>query len=599
VSWEIIFVLLLLLAAVFSFIREKFPVDITALVAFGVLIGVAMLSGSERLPTLDQFMQVFANPAPLTIAAMFIISAALEKCGAIDRLASITGRAADLPYPAFVAVLVLGVALISAFVNNTPVVVVFMPVIMSLARRMNTPASRLLIPLSYASIFGGVCTLMGTSTNILMSGIMQQSGLEPLGMFELAAVGVPLLFVGMAYLVVLGPKILPARETLTSILSEEERREYITEAYLQHGSELAGKSYNEGFSRRAKGVRLVEIVRDGVAVEGDIANEPLQEGDRLMLACRASALASARSSMEGIDFGGEMGLDFEQIAAHEGAIVEAVIGPRSTIVGHTVSQVNFRQRFRMILLAVHRNGRNVRTQLDTLRLQFGDTLLMMGTDRAIEQLRRSDDMILLDRPPLPTADRQGKMPIVLATILGLITVVSFNLMPIVAAAILAVAILFVTRCIESTEAYEAIEWRILVLIYGMLGIGAALEASGLAQLIGDSLGGLTTNPLLLLFLLYLITTILTEILSNNATVVIMAPIALSIAAATGLDPRPLLIAICVASSASFSTPIGYQTNTYVYSVGGYRFSDFLKAGIPLNLAYMAATLLIVPLFWSF
>ena len=397
-TWEIAFIVGLLACAVASFIWEKVSVDVTATVAFALLVGVSLLTKSERLPDMDALMTVFANPAPLTIAAMFIISAALERCGVIDYMATFFGKMTKLPYALFICVLVIGVGFISAFVNNTPVVVVFMPVIISLARKMNTPASKLLIPLSYASIFGGVCTLMGTSTNILMSGIMQQEGLKPLSMFELSSVGVPLLFVGMAYLVIFGKKVLPTRETLTSILSEEERREYITEAFIQPGSNLAGQPYNETIQKKAKGVRLVEVIRNGVALEGEVEKEPLHEGDRLMLACRASALATARN-MEGIDFGGEMGLDLAQIAAHEGAIVEGVLGPRSSIEGMTIDEINFRQRFRVIVLAVHRNGRNLRSQLNTVRLQFGDTLLLMGTDPAINHLRQSEDIVLLDKPP--------------------------------------------------------------------------------------------------------------------------------------------------------------------------------------------------------
>ncbi len=603
-SWEIVFVLILLIFALVSFALEKIPVDVTALVVFAALLLIGSLSGSEALPTTTQLASVFANEAPLAIAAMFIISLALERCGAIDALAGSLEKLTKLPYWAFLGVLALGVGSISAFINNTPVVVVFMPVVISLARKMNVPASRLLIPLSYFSIFGGICTLTGTSTNLLMSGILQSDGLKPLGMFELASIGLPLFALGTLYLMVLGPKILPVRETLTAILTDEERKEYITEAFVRANSPLIGQSFVESALKKTRGIRLLEVIRDGVALKGDVPRQALAEGDRLVLSCSPSAIASARET-EGIDFVGDRGLNLETISAHEGAIVEGVIGPMSTIVGKTIREINFRQRYRMIILAVHRRGRNVREQLETLPLDFGDTLLMMGTDQAIENLRRSEDIILLDRPALPAQDMRSHMPLVIGVLVMLIAAITANLMPVAAAAIVAVAVLFLSRTIKPKEAYASIEWRILFLIYGMLGLGMALQTSGAAGMISEFIVHLgdflpeSTRAIALLALIFLVTSVLTEILSNNATVVLMAPIALGIAHSLGVDPRPFAIAACVASSASFATPIGYQTNTYVYGVGGYRFSDFFKVGAPLNLLYMIAGIIIIPRVWPF
>lgn len=603
-SWEIIFVLVLLLFSLVSFALEKLPVDVTALVVFASLLLVGSITGSDRLPNTTELASVFANEAPLAIAAMFIISLALERCGAIDALAGSLERLTKLPYWAFLGVLALGVGGISAFINNTPVVVVFMPVVISLSRKMDIPASRLLIPLSYFSIFGGICTLTGTSTNLLMSGILQKANFAPLGMFELAAIGLPLFFIGTFYLMFFGSKVLPIRETLTAILSDEERKEYITEAFIRGDSPLIGQSFAESALKRTRGIRLLEVIRDGVALKGNVPNQALAEGDRLVLSCSPSAIASARQT-EGIDFVGDRGLNLETISAHEGAIVEGVIGPMSSITGKSIREINFRQRYRMIILAVHRRGRNVREQLETLPLDFGDTLLMMGTEKAIENLRNSDDIILLDRPALPARDLRSHLPIVIGVMVALIAAITANVMPVAAAAIVAVAVLFLTRTIKPKDAYASIEWRILFLIYGMLGLGMALEDSGTADLVsgfmvqlGDFLPE-ASRALALLAVVFIVTSILTEILSNNATVVLMAPIAIGIATSLGVDPRPFAIAACVASSASFATPIGYQTNTYVYGVGGYRFSDFFKVGLPLNLLYFAGSMLIIPMVWPF
>nr|WP_234043759.1 SLC13 family permease [Cerasicoccus arenae] len=583
---------------------EKLPVDVTAIVVFSVLMLVSMLTKSEHLPDLNTLVGVFANPAPLTIAAMFIISMALEKVGAIDLLADALSRLTKLPMWLFMLVMILSVAFISAFMNNTPVVVVFLPVMIGLARKMKTPASKLLIPLSYASIFGGVCTLMGTSTNILMSGILTQHGMKPLGMFELTSVGLPLLFVATAFLVVFGNRLLPVRETLTAILSEEERREFITEAFVRPKSELIGQNFNGSALKRARGLKLLEIIRDGVALGGNIRDALLEEGDRLVLSCRPSSLATAQATGE-VDFVHEQGLDLEQIAAHQGAIVEGVIGPMSSITGRTIREINFRQRYRMIIIAVHRHGRNVRERLETLPLDFGDTLLMMGTDQAIENLRSSDDIILLDRPPVSAKNLSKWLPLVITLVIAMVAAVSFISLPIVAGSIAVMAVILVIGIVKPKEAYAAVEWRILMLIYGMLALGAALETSGATQYGTDQIVGLAGSvpehirPFVMLAVLYLITSIFTEFLSNNATVVLMAPVALSIAAALGVDARPFAVAVCVAASASFATPIGYQTNTYVYSVGGYRFSDFARVGIPLNLLYFVISVLVIPLFWKF
>jgi di/tricarboxylate transporter len=296
----------------------------------------------------------------------------------------------------------------------------------------------------------------------------------------------------------------------------------------------------------------------------------------------------------------------ETISAHEGAIVEGVIGPRSSIVGKTIHELNFRQRFRMIILAIHRRGINMRERIDTLPLEDGDTILMMGTDSAREQIRRGDDILLLDRPHTSSKDLRQKAPIVLLTMIGVVATVSFNLMPITAAAIIGVAIILMTGVIRPKEAYDSIDWSILVLIYGMLGIGSAMQSTGVDHRIAEILANLQAlelpgiwNMILILACLYLATSLLTEILSNNAAVVLMAPIGIQLGLTLGVDPRPFIIAACIASSASFSTPIGYQTNTYVYSVGGYRFTDFIKIGLPLNLLYFVGTVTLVPFLWDF
>lgn len=604
-TWEIIFVFALLVFAIASFIWERIPADLTAITVFGILIFVSMLSKSAELPSSEALLGIFGNPAPITIAAMFIVSGALQRTGAIDLITSYLQRLVSFPYRAFVFILVIGVAAASAFINNTPVVIVLMPVVLSLSREMGIAASKLLIPLSYASIFGGTCTLIGTSTNLLASGILLNSGHAPIGMFELASVGIPIVIFGALYLVVFGRKLLPHRETLTSILSEEERKEFITEAFVKLGSDLEGQTVLESGILKGRDIRLLEIIRHGVAISSNSKKIPLEAGDRLVLACRPSGVAEAHS-IKGIALPGEISAGLETIATDEGTIVEGIVGPYATIVGKTLGEINFRQRFRMVVVAIHRKGHNQRDRLDKIRLQLGDTLLMMGSSSAISALSNSEEIILLDRPTLPTRSIRAKMPIAISTCVGIVIFATFNLVPIVASVALGVAILMLTGCMKPKEAYASVEWSILMIIFGMLALGQAMDSTGASILIAETMAGLVQSfapehlqNVIMLAFIYIITSVFTEFLSNNAAVALMVPIALGISATLGIDPRPFVIGSCIASSASFATPIGYQTNTYVYGVGGYKFSDFTRIGLPLNLICFVITILLVPVFWKF
>lgn len=588
----------LLVLALVSFALEKIPADLTALALLATLLVTGLL-------TPDDALSVFSNPAPLTVGAMFIISAALDKCGAIDAIARSLERTAQFPYAVFLLVMMVAVAIASAFVNNTPVVVVFMPVIVSLARKMNVPASKLLIPLSYAAILGGVCTLIGTSTNILVSSIGQHAGESPFGMFEISAVGVPVFLGGLIYVLLVGRRLLPVRETLTSILSEDERREFITEAFVPHNSPQIGKTLKSAGLIGRSGIRVIEVIRNGVVVRMALDTLVLEEGDRLVMACRPSGIAHTKQ-LEGINFVAEAGLGLEQIAAHEGLLVEGVIGPDSSLLGKTILEANFRQRYRVIILAVHRRGRNLREKLGSLRLEFGDTLLLLGTEGATNNLRTGTDILLIDRPPVPTKSRRHFMPFVVGTIAAVVVIAATGIARIEIAAFVGCVVLFLIGAIRPKEGYAAVHWNILFLIFGMLGVGLAMESTGAAAWLSQVVLGLVDNavapeyrPFLMLACVYLVTTILTEILSNNAAAAVMATLAIELAATMDLSARPFLMAVAVAASASFATPIGYQTNTYVYGVGGYRFSDFLKVGVPLNLIAMVIALLVIPLVWSF
>jgi di/tricarboxylate transporter len=597
-TWEIAFVLLLILGALLAFLHPRIPPDVTALALFVILL----VSGV--VPQQSVF-GVLANPAPLTVGAMFILSAALVKCGAIERLASLLNGLAGLHYSTVISLIVLGVGGLSAFINNTPVVVVLVPVLISLARKMKLPASKFLIPLSYAAVLGGCCTLIGTSTNLVVTGILQSRGLPPLRMFELAWIGLPMLAAGVVYIALLGRHLLPTRQPARITLAEEDRREYITEVFVQPGAAIIGRTTAAAGLTLARGIRVLEIVRDDRSLPLEHPAPPLAAGDRLVLACRPQGVTHARS-IAGLDLAVELKLGLGQISAHEGVLVEGIVAPNSNLIGRTLKELDFWRRFHLVVLAVNRHGRELRNGDNDGRLRNGDILLLMGTEQAVENLRASEDLLLVDRPPLPAGRPASHLRIVLASIIGVIASSSFGWLSIEVAALLACTVVFLTGCLRPRDGYEAIEWNLLFLIYGMLAVGVAMEHTGTSAYVVDRLLWLVNHfvppehkAIVLLAAFYLLATVLTEILSNNAVAALMTPLALSLAAQLGVDPRPFVIAVCIAASAAFATPIGYQTNTYVYGVGGYRFGDFLKFGLPLNALCFLIAIYVLPAVWPF
>jgi di/tricarboxylate transporter len=605
-TWEILFIFILLAYSVFNFVSGKINADLTALSVFGTLLLVSMLFPNSSLPSLEATLGIFSHPAPLTIAGMFIVSAALEKTGLIDSVTAYFGKLTKLSYKKFLFVMIIGVAGASAFINNTPIVIVLLPVVLTLAKSMNIASSKLLIPLSYASILGGTCTLIGTSTNLLASGILTESGYKAIGMFELSAIGIPLLLAGTAFLVFFGNRLLPHRETLTAILSEEERKEFMAEVFVRPDSEFCGQKVSECGMTNHRQIRLIEIIRNGVALKGNPKDQVLQAGDRLLLACRptTSILNNEKPTLELPE---ALNQNLEIIASTEGLVIEGIVSPHSQIIGKTIDEVNFRQQFRVVLLAVHRNGVNLRDSLNELRLKEGDTLLLMGSMSAVENLNNSDQIIVLDQQKSRSKMNPVKQLIALTTVVGIVLLAAFDIVPIVASVIFGVSLLLLTRCLKPIDAYKSVEWSILVIIFGMLALGQAMTTTDASGLIANFIANLGSiqfipshyQPYILLATIYLITWLFTEFLSNNAAVALMIPIAISLAINIGLDPRPFVIACCIAASASFSTPIGYQTNTYVWGAGGYKYLDFTKIGLPLNLICFLISIALIPSIWNF
>ena len=604
-TWEIATVLALVAFALVQFMRERWPTDLTGLSVFAVLLLLSQLPFENTFPDANKLLGVFANSAPITVAAMFVLSNALERTGALTRALTVMENMSGLGPRGMLLVMMLATAVVSAFINNTPVVVVGLPIAIHLANRAGVSASIFLIPLSYAAIFGGTCTLVGTSTNILASGLVADAGFEPFGMFETGYVGLPLLLIGTAFVVLVGPKLLPHRKTLAQDISEGGFSEYVVEATVAPASVAVGKTLTEAGLGKRTGVRVLEVLRDKQPLFEALDTLRLRAGDRLVIAAAPEAVADVltrqdiRLDLEDTDSGRKM-------ISHEGHLGEAIVGPLSELAGRSLRELNFRQRFGLIVLAIHRRGTNLSRGFENIPLQPGDTLLLLGEEASIRQLKATNELLLLDRPRAETSAQRARTPLVFGTMAVVILAASLELVPIAVAAIVGCVFLMITGTMTPRQAYASVDWSLLFLIYSTLGLGVALESTGTAQFIAGNLATWATDfvpvvwkPLLLLAVIFILTSTITEVLSNNATVVLMMPIALGLAAELGLDPRPFAIAVTIAASASFATPIGYQTNTYVYSAGGYRFADFMRIGLPLNILYFIGAMVIIPRIWSF
>ena len=594
-TYEQIATFAVLLGALVLFVTEKLSVDVTALlipVAFGVL---KVLEPREALAG-------FGNPAVITVAAMFVLSKALVESGAVSALGALLQRVSGKTERRAILAVAVVTAACSPFMNNTPLVVVFLPMVLAVAAETGVASSKLLIPLSYGTILGGCCTLIGTSTTVLVSGDLHRRQMEPISFFEPAPVGVVLAAVGIAYMALLGPRLLPVRRGVATSSSGKRVTEYVTEVSVVAGSPLIGKSLQEAFSGPHPDLAVVEIVRGQEILWPGTKDLRFTEGDIVLVRGKAHAVAQMGAS-DGAELLPE--LAGRGVRGRDVTLAELVIAMGSPLIGRTVREATVRALQGATVMAVERHGSHLRTGIAELVLRDGDTLLVQTEAAKLALLRGSDDFILLEGLHEELTLRR-RAPFVLAVTLAVVALASFEVIDISFIAVAAAVVLVATGCLSLRQAHRALDLSTLVLMGCTISIGVALEKSGAARLVAEQmmlavrfLGDDASLPYLALAACYLLCNVLTAFASNSTAALLVLPIALGMAGELHVSSRPFVMAVVYAASLDFSTPTGYQTNLLVYGPGGYRFSDYVKFGGPLNLILWAACVFLIPVWFPF
>ncbi len=591
---DVVILILILVATIALFVSDKYSVDFVAMMVLGVVVVTGLV-------TVEEGVSGFSNPATITVGAMFVLSAGLTRTGAVQSLARLLGRWSRYPF-VLLLLIIPAAALPSAFINNTPVVAVFLPLVLAVCAKRGYSPAKFLIPLSFASQFGGVCTLIGTSTNILVSALSEKAGHGAFSMFEFSQLGLIMVAAGTVYFLVVGYWLLPERRG-QDLVETYQLGEYITELRVMAGSPLIGKSVLGAKFVQQHEVTVLEMLRGDEKLFSPL-HEPIREGDVLLARTKVKEMMELKSVMK-LEIEAEFKLRDESLRSDHMALVETLLPPRSKLIGRTLREMEFRRHFNTIVLAIQRRGRTLREKLRDVRLRVGDALLLMGPKEEIARLRADDNFVVLEAVDEPSLRRHrgplALMIIALVVLLAAVPVFGGKPLPILATAVLGCVAMVLTRVISLEEAYAAIDWKVIFLLAGILPLGIAIEKTGTAQFLarqGINLVG-DWGPVAVLAVLFLVTAILTECMSNNAAAVLLTPIAISTAVSLDVSPKPFLIAIMFAASTAFATPVGYQTNTMIYNPGGYRFTDFLKVGVPLNILFAIIAVYYIPKFWPF
>ncbi|MEE4271554.1 MAG: SLC13 family permease [Thermoanaerobaculales bacterium] len=586
-----VYVLGLMVVAVVLFVSDRLRSDMVAMIILGGLLLPGIITPEEGFSG-------FGHPATVAVAAMFVLSAGLERTGAVANIGELFARLGRRsPRRALLGMMVV-IAVISAFINNTAAVAILLPPVLTMARRLETSPSKLLIPLSFASLFGGSCTLIGTSTNLLVSSMAEQHGEPPIGMFELSLVGLVLAVVGLAYMATIGSRLLPDRGRGADLTDEFDVGSYLTELEIPAGSTLVGATIGSSALSETD-VDVLAVVRQGQTMTLPRVNTVFEEGDVLWVRADLDAMKTLRAA-DWITIRHGRHWEDQGLESFDATIIEAVVAPGSFLIGKTLEESSFRNRFGATVLAIRHHDHIHHNRLTSTPLSAGDALLIEAPKDQISRLKRRREFVVvsdvgsLDEPP------RRKLTAMLI-VAAVVAATASGALHISASALAGAILLILTGTLRLDEAYRAIDWQVVFLLGGILPLGIALEKTGGAALLAGVLidGVGSHGPLVILAALYLATTVLTAFMSNTATAALLVPIALTAASTLGIDPRPLLVAIAFGASASFMTPVGYQTNLLVYGPGSYRFSDYIKVGVPLTLIFWVLATLLIPIAWPF
>ncbi len=591
-NFEIAIVFAVAVIAVILFATEKLSVDVVAIVIMSTLLLSGIISPEEGISG-------FSNKATVTVAAMFIISAALFKTGAVSFLGEFTTKIFKKGYWFGLITVMIAVGFFSAFINNTPVVAIFIPILINVSKDIKANISKLLMPMSFASMLGGVCTLIGTSTNIVVSSLAERQGQPAFSMFEIAPLGLIMFAIGMIYMLAIGIHIIHERRAEGDLIESFNLQEYITEVVLLENSLSIGKAIKDTPLVKDIDIAIIEIARKDETISLPKPDEILRAGDVLKVRCDLEKFKKIQKR-EGVAFKSEYKWNDEDIETEEAKLVEAVIAPNSEFINKSLQDLKFRETFGATVLALRHKGVLMRDKISDTNLYAGDALLIeVRTDR-YRQFSQNPSFVIVSEVEQEKY-RKSKIIPALIIIAGVIITASVGITEIVVSAVVGSILLVLVGCIKMEEAYKAIEWRIIFLLAGVLSLEAAMHNSKAGELVASQIISTVGiwGPVALVSAFYLLTFTLTEMMSNTATAALLTPIAISTANTLGVSPRPFLVAVMFAASASFMTPVGYQTNTLIYGPGQYKFADFLKVGTPLNIILWIAATFLIPYFWEF